>query len=260
MPFSWFKRRSRDRIRRAVQHDQWHSLCDTHLWQYPALTNDEQHRLHTDAAILVAEKNWEGCFGFTINDESKRIIAAQIALMTLGHQDEYFERVLSILVYPNAYRAKEQTPAGHGIVIEGMTTRVGEAWHRGPVILSWPDVARAGRGPNRGHHLVVHEFAHQLDMRNGGHADGVPPMVSKAQEDRWLSVCSAAYERQVEDCEWGRRPLVNRYGATNRAEFFSVTSEAFFQMPHILREGDAELFDVLREFYGQDPLRWAPVR
>lgn len=255
--FRWLKRRSRERLKRAEPPAEWQTVVETNLWQYAKLSDSDQEKLRGDALILASEKNWEGCGGLVLSEEMKLTIAAQIALQTLGFEEQYFDKVLSILVYPSAYRAREQSSLGGGVVLERDSTRLGEAWYRGPVILSWPDVEDGGRSPNHSRQVVIHEFAHQLDLLNSRVADGIPPMASSAQAKQWMATCEESFNRLVYDCQNGHRPLIDCYGATNRAEFFAVTSEAFFQAPHLLASHDPNLFEVLRTYYGQDPLRWA---
>ena len=40
----------------------------------------------------------------------------------------------------------------------------GESWSRGPVILSWDDIEADLSSCHAGHNVVIHEFAHKLDM------------------------------------------------------------------------------------------------
>lgn len=49
------------------------------------------------------------------------------------------------------------------------------AMERGPVMLSWQAVQDAAHHSQRGANVVVHEFVHKMDMRNGP-ADGYPPL------------------------------------------------------------------------------------
>ncbi|EAQ78499.1 M90 family metallopeptidase [Blastopirellula marina] len=256
MFFSWFKQRSRDRIKSQPFSSDWRTFVETHLWQYPALTPAEQEKLQHSIAILVAEKNWEGCNGVQVDELHKVAIAAQVGLMTLGLGEEYFDNVMSVLIYPSAYRATSPVASAGGVVIESQSDRLGEAWYRGPVVLSLPDVLEGARSPNHARNLVVHEFAHQLDMLNGRSADGIPPMNSDEQAQSWIHNFQRAYQRQVQDCQSGHRPLVDCYGATNEAEFFAVLTEAFFQAPKHLAAADHDLFMSLQSYYQQDPLRW----
>jgi Mlc titration factor MtfA (ptsG expression regulator) len=179
-------------------------------------------------------------------------IAAGAARMTLGFEDEYFDHVQTLLLYPDVYVARDQVMAAPGVVFEGSSAREGEAWHQGPVILSWPDVLADARGERRGHNLVIHEFAHQLDMLDGA-AGGVPPLASAAAERHWNAVIDQEYVRLCEQVSAGRRTFLDSYATKNKAEFFAVASEAFFELPSGLRDRHGELYELLRDFYRQDP-------
>lgn len=256
MLFDWLKNRRRKALRKAGLPEGMTDVLPSCLWQYGALDAEQQARIDEDVAVLLAEKNWEGCGGLEMTDSIKLTIAAQMALVTLGFERQYFDSVLSILVYPDAFRQPDQHTRA-GLVLERGSPRIGEAWHRGPVILSWSDVYESAEGPNEGRFLVGHEFAHQLDMLNGGDADGVPPMGSQQQAKRWISVLNEAWRRLRRDCRSRNDPLVDCYGATNRSEFFAVVSEAFFQTPQRIAWQEHELYEVLKEYYRVDPMTWA---
>ncbi len=248
---SWWKHRKRSMLKKQPVPRSWNDWLGR-LWFIDRITLPQQHTLVDSIKVLVAEKNWEGCGGLVMTDEIRVTIAAQIAWLVLGIGEEYFDRVQSILVYPNAYIATGQKITTGGIVMEGPSTRQGEAWHRGPVILSWDDVKAGGYSPNQGHNVVLHEFAHQLDMLNGRDADGVPSIESKQDAERWIQVSTREFERLVEHCRSGRLTLLDCYGATNPAEFFAVATEAFFQLPEQLRRQQGQLYDVLNRFYLRD--------
>jgi Mlc titration factor MtfA (ptsG expression regulator) len=253
MVLSWIKRRRRGRLVAAPFPEAWKQILLANVYHYARLADSEQAKLHDDLRVLVAEKNWEGCGGLQINDEIKVTIAAQASLLLLGFQDEYFDNVLSILAYPDAYVAPGQTISKGGLVLQGDSGREGEAWYRGPVILSWADALAGGREEHDGDNLVLHEFAHQLDMLGGRVADGTPPMPTRAQHDRWQMVTRAEYDRLVHDCHHGRRVLLDCYGTTDMSEFFAVATECFFERPREMSRLHPQLYAVLRDFYRQDP-------
>ena len=43
------------------------------------------------------------------------------------------------------------------------------------------------------------------------------------------------------------------YGATNPAEFFAVTTEAFFDVPVALEQNEPDLYAVMRDYFRQNP-------
>jgi Mlc titration factor MtfA (ptsG expression regulator) len=219
---------------------------------YLHLSAAEQTKLQDDLRILVAEKNWEGCRGLMMTDEIKVTIAAQAAMLTLGFNDEHFDKIQSILVYPDAYIAEGHSITKGGLVLEGESNRLGEAWYRGPVVFSWADALAGGRDETDGHNLVIHEFAHQLDMLNGRVIDGTPNLATRGQFDRWQVVIEAAAMELGRDCAQGQRTLLDCYGTTNIGEFFAVSVECFFERPDAMQKRHADLYDIFREYFNQD--------
>lgn len=252
MILSWWKRRRRARIVAEPFPAEWDEIIRRNVSQVAQLREDEQERLRKWVQVFVAEKYWEGCLGLEMTDEVKVTIAAQAGRLVLGMDGEHFDRVLTVLVYPSDYYAQERRPGPAGTVIEGPEHRLGEAWHQGPVILSWPSVLAAGRRRNRGQNVVLHEFAHVLDMLDHG-IDGVPPLDSAEQYRTWDEVMRAEYEKLARRAEQGRATLLDHYGAVNEAEFFAVATECFFEQPVEMAERHPRLYEVLRGFYHQDP-------
>jgi Mlc titration factor MtfA (ptsG expression regulator) len=249
----WWKRRRRRRYLSQPFPETWNAVLHKNVWQYQGLAEPEQVHVRDYVQIFVAEKHWEGCGGFSITDEVQVTIAAQVGILVLGLPGQFFEPVQSILVYPDAFVAPDTTITRAGVVLEGGSPRTGEAWYRGPIILSWADVVDGGRGPNWGENLVFHEFAHQLDMLNGHIADGVPPMTSPEQYRRWADVMASNYRRLVQACEKGHQTLLDSYGTTSVSEFFAVATETFFQLPRAMQRDYPALYEILRDFYQQDP-------
>ncbi|MEX2287703.1 MAG: M90 family metallopeptidase [Planctomycetaceae bacterium] len=256
MIFSWLKRRRRAKLQSQPFPDEWTQFLDQNVAFYRRLSDDDKAKLRGHVQIFVAEKNWEGCGGLTMTDEMKVTIAAQACLLVLSLPGEHFDAVRSILVYPNAYVAPGRTVTPGGLVIEGDSYRDGEAWVRGPVILSWAETLASARHESDGRNLVFHEFAHQLDMQHDHIADGTPALASAELYERWERVMNDEHKRLTIDCRQGRPTLLDCYAATNRAEFFAGASECFFERPYALRGRHPALYAILQEYYQQDPTTW----
>lgn len=220
---------------------------------YGLLTPDEQAKVRDYVRVFTAEKNWEGCGGLQLTDEMKVVIAAQAGILVVGLGPIYFDNVLSILVYPDSYVAPKQATVRGGVVVEEDSPRLGEAWYRGPVILTWSEALAGAQRRNHGRNVVFHEFAHQLDMLNGRWVDGMPPLKSNDQLQRWTETLEQHYRRLVENCEHGRHTTLDCYGAVSIVEFFAVATEAFFEKPAAVQQHLSSLYDLFREYYGQDP-------
>jgi Mlc titration factor MtfA (ptsG expression regulator) len=251
MILSWLRRRRRARLLATPFPAEWLRYLEDNLGPYRYLTVAEQAKLRDDVRVFVAEKNWEGCGGLTLTDEMKVTVAAHACLMTLALAGDPLVGVLSILIYPAGYEVREERWR-ESFSIVGPSARLGEAQYRGPVVLSWAEVARDAQQPGRGHNLVWHEFAHQLDMLDRS-TNGTPPLETRAQRRRWYEVMSAEFDQLAADAEEGRATLLDTYGASNEAEFFAVASECFFDRPAELRATHPKLYALLAEYYRQDP-------
>lgn len=256
MFLSWLRRRRRRKIAQQPFPEAWHRILENNVHQYARMSQPHRKKLQRHVQILVAEKNWEGCGGLQLSDEIRVTIAGMAGLVTLGFEDEYYAKVLTILVYPDIYVAQDQTVMHGGVVLEGHSQRLGEAWYRGPVIVSWKDARRAGRNPDFGRNVVVHEFAHQLDMQNDRYADGIPPMRSLAQLEHWEHVMEQGYRKLAAHCQRGIPTAIDCYGTTSMSEFFAVACETFFQWPEDLREEFPELYAAFCDYFNQDPAAW----
>ena len=136
--------------------------------------------------IFIAEKTFEGCKGLEMTDEMQVTIAGLACLLIVAMDDFYFDNVQTILLYPSGFVVPAKNSLTHETYLEAKSERLGEAHYRGPVILSWSEIQAEMREPGYGHNLVIHEFAHQLDMLNG-EADGVP-LLSDEMSERWQTI------------------------------------------------------------------------
>lgn len=210
-------------------------------------------RLRRITQILVAEKHWEGCGGLELTDEIPVTIAAQAALLLLGIEHDYYRNVLSVLVYPEGYLVPaREVGAGGWVVAEGRIAVEGTAHARGPVVLSWQSARAGGRDARDGRNVVLHEFAHKLDMLDGL-VDGTPPLRSSAALDGWVASMTPVFEEVKSRRRRRGGDLLSDYAGTDVGEFFAVATEIFFEQGPQLREQHPAVYDALRGFYGQDP-------
>lgn len=252
--FRWFRQRRHKRIAAQPFPAAWVEILDLNAGFIHGKSEAYQTKIRQAIQIIVAEKNWEGCGGLKLTDEHRVTIAAQMARMTASFEADYFDDVLSILIYPAAYLARSQKQIAGGIIVEGNDGRLGEAWHRGPVILSWSDVLDSVRDPFANRNVVIHEFAHQLDMRNGGQADGFPAIESPSAASRWAQIMPAAFEELQLRCQQHQPTILDCYGASSQAEFFAVASESYFESSEALEFQWPAVYELLDGFYSNRDL------
>ena len=160
--------------------------------------------------------------------------------------------LFSILVYPTAFVVPHTHRDGHGVVTEGQRVLSGQAWDSRRIIVSWQDIED---GLATGHNVVLHEFAHYLDMEDET-MDGAPGLGSLRAYHEWSSVFWAEYERLRAALGAGQPTFLDPYAASEPAEFFAVVTEAFFEKPRELEMQHAGLYEQLRRYYRVDPARW----
>ncbi|QDV06750.1 Protein MtfA [Planctomycetes bacterium Poly30] len=217
------------------------------------LTPAQRTRLEELTMVLIDQVYWEGRAGLEVTDEMRVSVAAQACRLILGLGDDAYRGVRTVYLFPSTYSAPDGTMKGPGVRGEGDSHRLGEAWLRGPVVLSWRATRQGAANDDDGRNVIYHEFAHKLDMIDG-YADGTPPARNRQAYDTWVEVAGREYERLKESTDRGKRTLLGSYGATNEAEFFAVATEVFFERPERMRERHEELFRCLVDFYGQTPV------
>ena len=236
-----------------------HAGFDDALWRetlarYPftrALDEAETRRLRELAALFLHEKSLHGAGGMVLDDVARLAIAVQACILVLNLGLESYRGWVEIIVYPDEFVAEYEYVDEAGVSHDVHEPMTGESWARGPVILSWADAEEAGRG--KVYNVVIHEFAHKLDMLNG-EANGFPPLHADMAREAWAEAFTAAYTdfcRRVDDWE---DTALDEYAAETPAEFFAVMSEAFFECPHVVRGEYPAVYAQLAQFYRQDPL------
>ncbi len=219
---------------------------------WPLLDDSERERMERLIGAFVTRMRWEAARGFELDHDTQVLIAAQACLLLLGLDLDEFPATSSVIVHPRTVMLRGARGTGIGSVQSSSPRPVhGQAHYRGPVLLSWSAVRNGLRWPERGNNVVYHEFAHQLDMLDGS-VDGTPPLDDPAAMQRWIDVCTEAYDT-LRDGDGS--PVLRSYGGTNPGEFFAVATEAFFTQPVALRDHEPGLYAELRSYYGQDPAR-----
>jgi len=251
--FGTLRKWRRERLNKLPFPAEWLGILQERVPYYRLLSADEQNELQKLIRVFLAEKNFEGCAGLEITDEIRVTIAAQACILLLNREHDYYAGLRSILVYPSSYLAPAEFVDDAGVVHEGDEGRLGEAWYRGAIVLSWDEVRRDAIDFRDGRNVTIHEFAHQLDQQDGSF-DGAPLLEERSHYRSWARVLMKEYKALGEAADRGQPTLIDQYGATNPAEFFAVVTEAFFEEPRALREEHPELYEELKKFFRQDPV------
>lgn len=239
----------------AVFKDEWVEALERNLPLYSKLPGELRERLHLRVARFVESTRFEGCNGLELTEDMIITVAGQACLLVLQREGEPYPKLKTVYLYPSTFRSHQRRQDESGIVTEGVVSRLGESWNTGTVILAWDSVVHGARNVEDGHNVTLHEFSHQLDHEDGP-TDGAPPLRSAAAYRSWARVFGSNYEDFHKLLKGGKKTLLDPYGATHPAEFFAVATEVFFEKPRQLARRRNDLYLVLADFYGVDPLTW----
>ena len=261
----WFRPRGGPRSR-PIDEAMWHKATASWLFMR-GMGEDDRARLKALSEHFLAGKHFSGIHGLEVTAAMEVEIAAQACVLVLELGIECYDGWSEIIVYPSQFAPEREEIDEAGVVHLTNDPMSGEAWLGGPVVLSYEDVALTGDEEQRvaGYNVVIHEFAHKLDMR-GGDPNGFPPLHSGMSALAWKQAFAAAYEdfcHRVDAAERLSERRMNAaldalpidpYAAQSAAEFFAVGSEAFFETPEQLASAYPAVYEQLRLFYRQDPL------
>lgn len=247
--FSTLRRwRGQTATNERVPPEQW-ARVEARLPFLDYLPDTHRPRLRELALGFLTRKEVSGAQGLELHDDMLLAIALQACLLVLERGLEAYDDWVGIVIYPGDFVIPRQMQDEDGVVHEYDDAVLGEAWHGGPVLLSWFD---EDDEDTQDINVVIHEFAHKLDMRNG-EADGMPDLPTGMSLREWARAFSDAYEDFCERVDADEDVPLDPYAAEHPAEFFAVMSEAFFETPLLLHAEYPAVYAQLARFYSLDP-------
>jgi MtfA peptidase len=237
--------------RRAIPEDLWKRT----LGRYPFLRRHDPAdaaELRRLASLFLDRKEFSTVGGLVLRDHIAVAIAAQAVLPVLRLGLERYDSFVGIVVSPEPVRLRREHVDEAGVHHEGFEELSGQAQDGGPMLLSWPDVRRAGVEAGMAYNVVIHEFAHILDLADGL-SDGVPLLPPEIPRGEWIALLRQEFEGFVARVDAGEVTALDPYGAHGEDEFFAVASESFFVDPLGLKADHPALYGVFVRFYRQDP-------
>jgi MtfA peptidase len=238
--------------RRAVPEALWQRVVRTYPF-VAARPPDELARLRSLVSHFLDHKEFHAVAPLALTDEIALCVAVQACLPVLNLGLENYDGFVGIVMHQGAVTAAREEVDETGVVHAYNEELSGEAMEGGPLMLSWEDVQMASAASDEpAYNVVIHEFAHVLDMRDGA-PDGVPLLPSQALREQWQQVLQAEFDSFCERVVCGHDTTVDPYGAESIDEFFAVASEAFFVAPRALQQEQPAMYRLLASYYRQDP-------
>ena len=244
-------REQRALARRAIPDELW-QLTLLRLPFLARLGEADRAELRRLCSLFLDRKQFHAVGGLELTDDMALMIAAQACLPVLRLGLDYYAGFVGIVVHPDEVVAQRSVMDDDGIVHEYEENLTGEAMSGGPLMLAWADVEDAAESAELAYNVVIHEFAHVIDMVSG-QADGVPPLPDAAARERWIETIDGAYEQFCERVDSGADTVVDPYGAEAVEEFFAVAVEAFFVAPVPFKRESPAMYALLAGYFRQDP-------
>lgn len=238
------------RGREAVPSPEWLRAAEKTGLALAHLDTEARDRLIDLAWRFDSKWSWEGVGGLDLTPDMRGHVSTLGSLLVLSIDPGLLNDISAIIVGPAAQNRTANFRVSETIVTSDEVGVLGEARLHGPIRLAW-DRVLAEKAPGAKRSVVLHEFAHKIDMVDGV-AGGTPPIARRADATAFEQVMAETMEtvRTVDD----PTPL-RRYAATNGAELFAVASETFFLNGPELRRRYRSLYEALRQFYRQDPAK-----
>jgi Mlc titration factor MtfA (ptsG expression regulator) len=230
--------------------DGWRRILDARSIAWRLLEGSDRDRLGELADWLLRERRWEAARGLELTDEVRTLVSAHAVLPILGLDESWYDGVGAIIVRDGSMTQRHTAGPVRGTFERSPQAVDGESHHDdGPLMVSWRAARREAANPRFGRDVVLHEFAHKIDMHDGV-LDGTPLLPDDTERQRWIDVCTLHYDA-IRDGD--PDSMLRSYAGTNPGEFFAVATETFFTRSVDLADRHADLYEVFADFYRQDP-------
>jgi Mlc titration factor MtfA (ptsG expression regulator) len=161
---------------------------------------------------------------------------------------EWLDGFVGIVVHEDAVVASRQHEDEDGIVHAWDEELSGEAMSGGPVMLAWRDVEDAGESAADGYNVVVHEFAHVIDMR-GGVTAGLESVDPASERGDWVERARRRIRAFADAVDAARRPSSIRTAPRRWRSSSRSPPRPSSSRPHELESRAARLYALLKTFF-----------
>jgi Mlc titration factor MtfA (ptsG expression regulator) len=222
--------------------NEWRIILIQKVAFYNALSSEEKNRFEFKVQEFLLNCRITG-IETTAETTDKILVASSAIIPIFGFTNWKYSNINEVLIYPNSFN-KEFETEGENRQILGM---VGTGYMDGIMILSQQALQHGFKNESDKKNTAIHEFVHLID-KTGGVIDGIPSILLEKQYSiPWIDLIN----KKIDEIYEGKSDI-NPYGGTNKAEFFSVISEYFFERPKLLQRKHPELYDMLEKIFNQD--------
>ncbi len=240
--YKWLSKRKKWKDPTQLFPNKWRKILIEKITFYNNLSANEKDLFEYKVQEFLTNVRITGID--TQIDETDRVLVAASAIIPIFEFDEWqYVNLDEVLIYPNEFNDKFETGERTNRNILGM---VGSGYMNGKMILSKSALHHGFRNETDKKNTAIHEFVHLIDKLDGS-VDGIPELLLQKQYAiPWIDLIQKKIEEIVDN-----KSDINPYGATNKAEFFAVISEYFFERPKLLKSKHPELYGMLEKIFNR---------
>ncbi len=221
---------------------EWKLILTTKLVFYNSLSAEEKLKFEYKIQEFLLNCRITGV-NIDVDLTERLLVAASAIIPVFAFPQWKYTNIDEVLLYPGNFNEQFQMSTPDSNIL-GM---VGSGYMEGKMILSKPALLHGFSNESDKKNTAVHEFVHLIDKMDGN-IDGVPSiLLEKQYAIPWIDLISKKIGEIYED-----RSDINPYGGTNKAEFFAVASEYFFEKPKQFAQTHPELYALMTEVFNQD--------
>lgn len=220
----------------------WRIILTKEVSFYNSLSAEEKSRFEHKVLEFLLNCKITG-IKTEVDIADKMLVAASAIIPIFAFDQWKYTNLQEVLLYPSAFNEKFKTE-GEARFIAGM---IGTGYMEGKMILSKQALRHGFKNESDKKNTAIHEFVHLID-KSDGLTDGIPSLLLEKQYAiPWIDLINTKIAEIYEG-----KSDINPYGGTNKAEFFSVISEYFFERPKLLAKKHPELYKLLEAIFDQD--------
>ncbi len=219
-------------------------LLNKNVSYYRSLNQKNKIRFEEKISDFLSYVRIEGV-DTEVNDLDKLLVASSAIIPIFGFERWTYYNLNNVLLYPDTFNKDEFLAGGYEKNTLGM---VGNGPMQRMMILSKPALHAGFTNGEHKENTGIHEFVHLLDKEDGD-VDGLPEvLLNKKYNAQWLELVNESINEIMEG-----HSDINSYGASNKAEFFAVASEYFFNNPTLFKTNHPALYELMSQMFNQHP-------
>ena len=217
-----------------------YSMLNKNVLFYSTLSKEEKTHFENDIQYFLAHTSITGV-DTIVETLDKLLIASAAVILIFYFKDWKYRNLQEVLLYSDSINLNFESTGNADRNILGM---VGTGPLEGSLLLSKHALHQGFQNKTDKHNTAIHEFVHLID-KSDGDTDGIPALLlDKQYVLPWINLI---YEQMQAIAK--NKSDIDPYAITNKAEFFAVTAEYFFERPQLFKNNHPRLYEILKEIF-----------